>query len=127
MSCTTGNSIDMTISMGLRLNLRSSRSITAQVLCMPLALSPEPLALRPPDHERAVLRVRVLQRIAQRAARVVDEHIVERRALDAKRLDIDMCTLGAFHERERGRRTVGRGHTEDVLVPCDILDPRQRP
>src|SRR6188474_233393 len=71
MSWASGNTIDMTISSGLRRKRRISRSTMAIVLRISL----------PPEHEGTVHGRGLLQRVAQRPAGVVHEHIIERRVL----------------------------------------------
>src|SRR5579864_4920417 len=92
MSCTIGNTIDTTIRMGLRRNRRSSRSIMAHVrpifqpfLAPPVRASRLPPIMSSPDHEGAVLRRRLLEFVAQSPPRVVNEHVVQRRALNRER------------------------------------------
>ena len=49
---------------------------------------------------------RLLQRVAQLAAGVVNEHVVERRALHRERLDGHAGSRGGLEERMRRRRAV---------------------
>ena len=89
-----------------------------------------------PQHERAVLRRRFLQRVAQRPARVVHEHVVERRALDRQRLHGDARAAPPLPSAPASsparcamlmrNDVVLAGHAVDVRQLREPLDPARR-
>src|SRR5216684_2947887 len=119
--------MEMTMSTGLRRKRLSSRSMMAHVrpICWSLVLGAWSLVLRSSYCEGAFGRVRFLQRIAQRAAGVMDEHVVERRALDREGLHGDAGLRRHFHQRQRGRRSVVRFDAKHRVLAADTFDVGQ--
>ena len=82
--------------------------------------------LPPRTIDRALGRRLFLERVTKRPARVVHEHIVERRALYRQRLHGDAALRGGFHQRQCGGRAVVRRDADDVVVARGALDGRKR-
>src|SRR5262249_54025548 len=97
-SWTTGNRIEMTIRVGLRRNRRSSRSTIAHMRCM---------ALPARHHERALARRRLVGGVAEAPTSVVNEDVVQRRALHGGRVHRHTGPLRRLHEGECRDRPVG--------------------
>src|SRR5580704_507302 len=104
---------DMTMSAGLLLNRRKSRSTSAQMRCM---LSSH--------RKRAVRRRRCLELIAELAAREVEKDVVERDARDTQRLHRDAVGVGCFQHAARGLWRMMCRNAEDVTLGDHVIHSR---
>src|SRR5580704_19512296 len=101
---------DMTMSAGLLLNRRKSRSTSAQMRCM---LSSH--------RKRAVRGRRRLELVAELAAREVEKDVVECDAGDAERLHRHAVGIRGFQHATRGLWRVMRRDAEDVTLGDHVI------
>src|SRR5262245_63670975 len=99
--------MDIAMRMGLLRNRRISLSTMASMRPMSASLS---------QHEGAIRGRRRLQLVAEGTPRIVNEHVVEGRALHRQRMHGDIGARGRLHKGEGGGGAVLRADPEDVLL-----------
>src|SRR5262245_32004787 len=115
-SCTIGKTREITISTGLRRKRLNSRSMIGNA---PLMLSSTSW-----DGELAVERRCILQRISQLSSRVMNEHIVQRGALDRQGLNRNLFRRRGSQKCHGCGWTVVSRDAKDVVLPRHRIDIR---
>ena len=87
----------------------------AQIRCISASL----------EHIWAFRHGRRLQRVAELVPGVINENVVQRRALHGERRDSDVGVAGGFEQSDRGARAVVGGQAKDIVFRFQLGDVRQ--